>query len=310
MDSIVQTKNLFKKFQQITAVNDLTLSIPKGKITTLLGANGSGKTTFMRILACLVKPTSGSIIFDGEQMTHKNKEIIQRSIGYMSQRFYLYDELTVLENLSFIANIRRVPDSRKRIEELIEKFELSKYLNVLALNLSGGWRQKLSLAGSIISYPKLLILDEPTAGVDVLARQMFWNELALLNQSGISIIMSTHYMDEIDRSDYVCYFTSGKLLSKGEPKELVRQLSIKSWHVLVPSPNRFLGELRRKFPQLSFDWINDIIHVRSQNISPRDEKQLVEFIAKAGGSIVEAISSIHDAFIILGRKNENYTGEN
>jgi len=221
MDYVISCKNLTKRFGSLIAVNNISMDIPKGSIYGFLGPNGSGKSTTIRMLCGLITPTSGegevlgySIITDAEKIKHK--------IGYMSQKFSLYEELTVLENLDFYAGIYGVPKKEAEIRkaELIKMAGLDGREKQRAGNLSGGWKQRLALACALLHQPELLILDEPTAGVDPISRRIFWDIIHGLTEKGITVLVSTHYMDEAETCDYIGFIYQGNLLANDTPANL------------------------------------------------------------------------------------------
>ncbi|SHJ64455.1 ABC-2 type transport system ATP-binding protein [Caminicella sporogenes DSM 14501] len=224
IDYVVDVKNLRKVFNNYVAVDDISLKISKGKIFGLLGPNGAGKSTTIRMLCGVLTPTCGEGKVLGYDL-YKEGEKIKQNIGYMSQKFSLYEDLTVLENLKFYSNIYSLSKNtiKRRIEELIEMAGLKGKEKTITKNLSGGWKQRLALGCALLHKPKLLILDEPTAGVDPVSRRIFWNMIYELANQGITILVTTHYMDEAESCDEIAFVFSGKILTKGTPKELIRR---------------------------------------------------------------------------------------
>lgn len=224
MDYAICAQNLTKKFGNFTAVDNINFSIPQGKIFGFLGPNGSGKSTTIRMLCGVLHPTSGNAFIMGKDVT-KETEAVRQSIGYMSQRFSLYEDLTVEENLNFYAGVyglsRKISETRKI--ELIAMANLTGKEKSLAGTLSGGWKQKLALGCALIHKPKLLILDEPTAGVDPVTRRVFWDIIHELARQGITILVTTHYMDEASSCDTVGFIMDGKLINITSPQKLIEQ---------------------------------------------------------------------------------------
>ncbi|RKD31236.1 ABC transporter ATP-binding protein [Thermohalobacter berrensis] len=216
------TENLTKKFDDFTAVDGINLKIRKGQIYGLLGPNGAGKSTTIRMICGVLTPTKGKGEVLGLDL-YSQAEDIRQNIGYMSQRFSLYEDLTVLENLSFYASIYSLTrgEKKERIAELIKMAGLEGKEKRLAGQLSGGWKQRLALGCALIHKPKLLILDEPTAGVDPVSRRIFWELIYQLANQGITILVTTHYMDEAESCDEVSFIFKGKILAKGTPEELI-----------------------------------------------------------------------------------------
>jgi len=229
MDYAIRVENLTKRFGTFTAVDNISFSIPKGTIFGFLGPNGSGKSTTIRMLCGVLHPTSGSALIMGKDVT-KETEAVRQGLGYMSQRFSLYEDLTVEENLNFYAGVygltKKVTDIRKK--DLISMANLTGKEKSLAGTLSGGWKQRLALGCALIHKPKLLILDEPTAGVDPVSRRVFWEIIHELARQGITILVTTHYMDEAESCDTVGFILDGKLINIASPQELIEQEGAKN----------------------------------------------------------------------------------
>ncbi|ADG07385.1 ABC transporter ATP-binding protein [Kyrpidia tusciae] len=223
-DPAITCTDLTKQFGSRTAVDRVSLTIPRGAIYGFLGPNGSGKSTTIRMLCGVLTPTSGTGRVLGYDIVRDAEEIKAR-IGYMSQRFSLYEELTVMENLDFYARIYGLsgPRVRERKEELIALAGLTGREKQRAGSLSGGWKQRLALSCALLHEPELLILDEPTAGVDPVSRRVFWNLIHDLAKTGVTVLVSTHYMDEAETCDRIGFIFFGKLLVDGTPEELKRQ---------------------------------------------------------------------------------------
>ncbi|SHK28751.1 ABC transporter ATP-binding protein [Tepidibacter formicigenes] len=225
----VYIKELSKSFKKFIAVDKINLKIPKGKIYGLLGPNGSGKSTTIRMLCGVLTPSEGEGSVLGFDIC-KESEKIKQNIGYMSQKFSLYEDLTVYENLDFYSSIYSLPNhlKKERINELINMAGLQGKEKVITKNLSGGWKQRLALGCSLIHKPSLLILDEPTSAVDPVSRRIFWELIHNLAKQGITIIVTTHYMDEAESCDEIAFMFSGKILAKGTPKELIKNRKCKN----------------------------------------------------------------------------------
>jgi len=226
MDKLMQAivlRDVTKTFKGFKAVDSLNLEVKVGEIFGLLGPNGAGKTTTIRMICGLMEPTRGEIRVFGYQMPKERFKAI-RIMGYMAQRFSLYEDLTVIENLNFYGALYGLSreERESRIKELLEFLELSHVANRLAGKLSGGMKQRLALAAALIHKPKLLILDEPTAGVDPPIRRAFWRYLRELNKEGVTILVTTHYMDEAENCDRLGLMSRGRLLAVGSPRELKR----------------------------------------------------------------------------------------
>lgn len=223
MTASIITRALHKRFGDLVAVESLDLTVGRGEVFGLLGPNGSGKTTTIRMLTGLLPPTSGEITVVGIDAV-KDPEAVRRRIGYMSQRFGLYDDLTVQENFRFYAGVYglRGPDRDARERELFARLGLESRRRQLVGTLSGGWKQKLSLACATSHRPDLVFLDEPTAGVDPAARQQFWVIIRELAHEGMTILVTTHYMDEAARCDRLAFLSRGHLIGLGTPEEVTK----------------------------------------------------------------------------------------
>ncbi len=227
---IIDVEGLNKRFGDKLVVDNLNMQVRAGEIYGFLGPNGSGKTTSIRMMCGLLTPDSGSGHTLGYDIVSQASEI-KRHVGYMTQRFGLYDDLSLRENLDFIARIYGMPDRRQRVQQALERLGLQGRQNQLAGTLSGGWKQRLALAACMLHNPRLLLLDEPTAGVDPKARRDFWDEIHQLAAEGMTVLVSTHYMDEAERCHRLGYIAYGKLLANGTPQELIRQSQFSTWLV-------------------------------------------------------------------------------
>jgi ABC-2 type transport system ATP-binding protein len=237
---VIDVQNLTKSFSGKTVVNKLSLQIEPGEIYGFLGPNGSGKTTFIRLLCGLLRPDSGNGVclgFDILKEAYKIKPLV----GYMAQHFSLYEDLSVRENLTFMARVYEVKNISSVVDDTIDRMGLARFTNQLAGTLSGGWKQRLALSACLLHQPKLLLLDEPTAGVDPKARRDFWDDIYTLAAEGITSLISTHYMDEAERCHRLAYLAYGKLMVSGTAEEVVASSGLKTWaltgknvHLLTP----------------------------------------------------------------------------
>jgi ABC-2 type transport system ATP-binding protein len=220
MEFAIDVRGLNKSFGGRRVVRDLSLKVPRGQIFGFLGPNGSGKTTSIRLICGLLTADSGSGTCLGYDVMKQSAEI-KREVGYMTQRFSLWEDLTIRENLDFVARMYGMDGRREAVTQAIERLGLTARQDQLAGALSGGWKQRLALASCLLHHPQLLLLDEPTAGVDPKARRDFWDELRALAAQGITVLVSTHYMDEAQRCDQLAYIAYGKLLAVGTAAELI-----------------------------------------------------------------------------------------
>ncbi|RLE55634.1 MAG: ABC transporter ATP-binding protein [Thermoprotei archaeon] len=221
----IETIELTKVFGNFKAVDNVNLRVSRGVIFGLLGPNGAGKTTTLRMICGLLEPTRGEIYVLGHDVRRERKRVL-RFIGYMPQRFSLYEDLTVYENLKFFASLYgiRGREAELRIRELLERFQLREYRNRLAGKLSGGTKQRLALAVALVHNPEILILDEPTAGVDPPLRRTFWRYFRELNREGVTILVTTHYMDEAEYCDKLALMFRGRIVAEGSPSEIKREV--------------------------------------------------------------------------------------
>ena len=225
MEYAIEIENLTKIFDKFTAVNNVGFKVKKGDVFGFLGPNGSGKTTVIRMIMGLISPTSGTGKVLGYDITTDNEKI-RSHIGYMSQKFSLYDDLTVDENLDFYAGVYCVPKGKidKKKKEILEMADLIGKENMITSNLSGGWKQRLALGCSIIHEPEILLLDEPTGGVDPIARRQFWDVIYDLSKKGVTVLVTTHYMDEAEHCNSIGFLYYGNILSLDTPNAMKEKI--------------------------------------------------------------------------------------
>jgi len=226
----IDVRGLNKHFGDKRVVSDLSLQVKRGEIFGFLGPNGSGKTTSIRMMCGLLTPDSGSGTCLGYDIRRESSQI-KRRVGYMTQRFSFWEDLSIRENLDFIARVYEMRSRREAVERAIEDLGLGPRATQLAGALSGGWKQRLALAACMLHQPELLLLDEPTAGVDPSARREFWEELHALAARGISVLVSTHYMDEAERCHKLAYIAFGKLMAQGTAEEIIAGEGLITWAI-------------------------------------------------------------------------------
>jgi ABC-2 type transport system ATP-binding protein len=226
----IDVHDLNKSFGKKRVVNDVSMRVGRGEIFGFLGPNGSGKTTTIRLMCGLLTPDSGSGTCLGFDIRKQQGEI-KRRVGYMTQRFSFWEDLSIRENLDFIARLYEMPRRREAVEEALVGLGLASRSTQLAGSLSGGWKQRLALAACMLHQPELLLLDEPTAGVDPKARRDFWDELHQLAARGVSVLVSTHYMDEAQRCHKLAYIAYGRLMAQGTAAEIIADQKLTTWTV-------------------------------------------------------------------------------
>ena len=237
----IDVEGLTKRFGDKTVVDDFSMQVPRGAIYGFLGPNGSGKTTTIRMICGLLTPDAGRGIVLGHDIATES-DLIKRQVGYMTQKFSLYEDLSIEENLDFVARMYQMPGRRRRVAGVLENLGLTTRRRQLAGTLSGGWKQRLALAACILHEPELLLLDEPTAGVDPKARREFWDEIHRLAAQGLTVLVSTHYMDEAERCHEIAYIAYGKLIARGTVAEVIGRSGLATWSV----KGEGLGELAEK----------------------------------------------------------------
>jgi ABC-type multidrug transport system ATPase subunit len=305
----IELNALTKRFGNFTAVDSLSFSVSKGTIFGFLGPNGSGKSTCIRMLCGLLQPTSGSATVNGYDIV-KESESVKRSIGYMSQAFSLYRDLTVEENLNFFGGIYGLKGEhlRKRKREMIELVGIGDYLNRQSGLLSGGWKQRLALASALIHEPDLVFLDEPTAGIDPVARRELWDLLFDLAGAGKTLFVTTHYMDEAERCNEIAYIYLSKLMVQGSPNELKELKEVTPEHtrrvaVATLHPPQALMTLKRQKFALDATLVEAEIHL--QMPSDTDEREVLAALEKGGipdATLREIEPSLEDVFVALTRR--------
>jgi ABC-2 type transport system ATP-binding protein len=244
MTVAIDVQGLDKSFGGRRVVRDFAIQVEQGRITGFLGPNGSGKTTTLRMLCGLLTPDGGSGTALGFDIISESWEIKRRT-GYMTQRFSLYEDLTVEENLQFSARIRGLDRRRERVDSALADLGLAERRKQLAGTLSGGWKQRLALAVATLHEPELLLLDEPTAGVDPQARRDFWDEIHVLAARGLTVLVSTHYMDEAERCHDIAYIAYGELLARGTADEVIAGAKLSTWRGEGPGVDRLSNELMK-----------------------------------------------------------------
>ena len=239
----IDVHGLRKSFGGRVVVDNFAIRVERGQIFGFLGPNGSGKTTTIRMLCGLLTPDAGEGRCLGFDL-RTQAALIKREVGYMTQRFSLYEDLSIQENLDFVARVYAMPDRVRAVDAALERLGLAQRRDQLAGALSGGWKQRLALAACLLHNPQLLLLDEPTAGVDPKARRDFWDQIHTLASEGLTVLASTHYMDEAERCHQLAYIAYGHLLAQGTAEEIVRASGLDTWAVSGPELNGVAERLR------------------------------------------------------------------
>jgi ABC-2 type transport system ATP-binding protein len=239
----IDVRGMTKRFGDRTVVDHIDLQVRRGEIYGFLGPNGSGKTTFIRMLCGLLRADAGSGTCLGYDVITES-DAIKRHVGYMTQRFSFYEDLSVWENLDFVARMYALPQRREEVRQSIGRLGFAGREGQLAGHLSGGWKQRLALAACLIHRPLLLLLDEPTAGVDPKARRDFWDQIHQLAGQGLTVLIATHYMDEAERCHRLAYIFNGKLLVRGTVTEVIEHAHLTTWAVSGPNLSALAERLR------------------------------------------------------------------
>ncbi|MFM0440050.1 ABC transporter ATP-binding protein [Paraburkholderia strydomiana] len=294
---VIDVHELNKHFGDKHVVNNVSLRVARGQIFGFLGPNGSGKTTCIRLMCGLLTPDSGTGTCLGYDIRRDSAQI-KRNVGYMTQRFSYWEDLTIRENLDFVARIYQMRNRRETVDKSLEALGLQSRANQMTGSLSGGWKQRLALAACMLHEPRLLLLDEPTAGVDPTARRDFWEELHRLAARGISVLVSTHYMDEAERCHKLAYIAYGKLLAQGTSKEVIESQDLATWSIQGEQLSE-LSEKLRATPGVD----QTVVFGAALHASGRDHAALERAIrqATAGTTLrMEPIETgLEDVFIYL-----------
>lgn len=302
-DTAIEVEGLTKCFGDLKAVDDFSMKVPKGSIYGFLGPNGSGKTTTIRLMVGLLKADSGGGTALGYDIGRQARQIKQR-IGYMTQHFSLYTDLTVRENLDFVSRLHALEKRKQVVDDALAEYNLEPREDQLAGTLSGGWKQRLALAAAQLHSPQLLLLDEPTAGVDPKARRDFWDRIRSLTRKGVTVLVSTHYMDEAVQCDYIAFISRGKKLIDAPSGEVPARVGLYTRRIEGPD----LGELRDELEQR--DGIEQIARFGSAlHVSGTDEDELekaLESWRRDDDYTVERVKSgLEEAFIwLMAEKQE------
>ena len=301
----VEVSGLVKRFGDKTVVDHVSMTIREGEIVGFLGPNGSGKTTTIRLMCGLLTPDEGEgQVLGFDLITDALK--IKREVGYMTQKFSFYEDLTIAENLEFVARLYQLKPVGEHVDRTLEELGLSSRRRQLAGTLSGGWKQRLALAACIMHRPKLLLLDEPTAGVDPKARRDFWDEIHRLAAGGLTVLVSTHYMDEAERCHRISYIAYGRMLATGTVDEVVRDAGLTTFVVRGPDVHRLAQEISSLAGVEQAAPFGTTLHVVGSDAA-KLETSLSEFTKERDGiSFERGETSLEDVFIqFMGGARDN-----
>jgi len=301
LDLVIDVKGLTKRFGGRTVVDAVNLSVARGRICGFLGPNGSGKTTTLRMICGLLIPDAGEGTVLGQDLRAKRSAIKAR-VGYMTQKFGLFSDLTIAENLEFFARVHGLPRRQERVAEALEKLGLATRSDQLAGKLSGGWKQRLALAACVLHDPEILLLDEPTAGVDPQARREFWDQIHGLAAGGMTVLVSTHYMDEAERCHEIAYIAYGRMLARGSIAEVVQGSGLKALQGEGPGADRLAAAIEARPGVAMAAPFGTALHVCGPDMAA-----LHEAVAPWADTITfrEAVPSLEDVFIHLMRGAED-----
>lgn len=301
MDAVIDVRGLTKRYGDRTVVDHVDMRVERGRIYGFLGPNGSGKTTTIRMLCGLLTPDEGSGTCLGFDIRKESRKI-KRHVGYMTQKFGLYEDLSTEENLTFIARVYEVPDAARTVQATLERFGLDSRRTQLAGALSGGWKQRLALAACLLHEPRLLLLDEPTAGVDPKARREFWDHLHELAAAGMTVLVSTHYMDEAERCHRLAYIAYGRLLAQGTAEELIAHAGLVTRSLGGPGLAEAARTLRAH-PGINVASFGMALHVSAASAAELDAA-LAPLRAR-GLRITPVDTSLEDVFIALMQQSQD-----
>jgi ABC-2 type transport system ATP-binding protein len=295
-DLAIDVAGITKRFGDKTVVNAIDLRVRRGEIYGFLGPNGSGKTTFIRMLCGLLTPDAGTGTCLGYDVLTQQADI-KRHVGYMTQRFSYYEDLSIRENLDFIARVYDVPNRPAAVQHSLERLGLQNRSAQLAGQLSGGWKQRLALAACLIHSPQLLLLDEPTAGVDPKARREFWDEIHRLASEGLTVLITTHYMDEAERCHRLAYLAYGKLLTRGTLDEVLASARLTTWVVTGPDLPAVAEALRSRPGVEQVVAFGTTLHVSGRD--PARLEAAIEAMRDPHHEWTKVRASLEDVFISL-----------
>ncbi len=301
----IDVNGLEKRYGERVVVRDFSIQLPRGRIFGFLGPNGSGKTTTIRMLCGLLTPDGGHGTCLGFDI-RTEAAAIKRQVGYMTQRFSLYEDLSIRENLDFVARVYGLGDRRNRVAAALGELGLSQRRDQLAGTLSGGWKQRLALAACVLHQPRLLLLDEPTAGVDPKARRDFWDHIHHLARGGMTVLVSTHYMDEAERCHEICYLAYGRLMVRGTVPSVIKDSGLVTWQVDGDGADRLAHDLEGRPGIAMAAPFGNALHVSGTDAGAL-EQAIAPWRQRPGLIWSRTEPSLEDVFIhLMGRAEDNF----
>ena len=307
-EPVIDVRGLTKNFGEKRVVDHFDIKVPRGAIYGFLGPNGSGKTTTIRMLCGLLTPDEGEGTCLGFDV-RKQADRIKEEVGYMTQKFSYYEDLSIRENLDFVARMYRLDRRKERVDEALRDLGLADRQKQLAGSLSGGWKQRLALAACLLHNPQLLLLDEPTAGVDPKARRDFWDEIRRLSAKGVTVLVSTHYMDEAIQCDFITYIAYGKKLIDGRSADIPKMVGLETWRVEGPDLGALAERLEKEPGVAQVARFGTVLHVSGTDKAVLDA--MVERLkAEDTHRWSLQVAGLEEAFIyLMAGARDNFAGE-
>jgi ABC-2 type transport system ATP-binding protein len=306
-DLAIDVRGLTKKFGNRTAVNNVGIQMPRGQVWGFLGPNGSGKTTTIRMLCGLLRADAGEGTCLGYDILKQSREI-KREVGYMTQKFSYWEDLSIRENLEFVANLYGLKKRKQVVDKTLEDLGLASRQKQLAGTLSGGWKQRLALAACTLHNPQMLMLDEPTAGVDPQARRDFWDQIHRLSAQGLTVLVSTHYMDEAERCDQIVYIAYGNLMAQGRVEDIIAQSGLYTFIAEGSGVRELMERLRGKDGAEHVAYFGNVLHVSGSDLE-KLRRLVAGEGAQRGVTWRQEPPNLEDVFIhLMGKSVDNSVG--
>src|SRR6201996_2275126 len=303
----IDVRGLTKRFGTKIAVDHVDIAVPQGEVWGFLGPTGSGKTTTIRMLCGVLHADAGEGTCLGFDL-RTQPEAIKREVGYMTQKFSFWEDLSIRENLEFVARLYELPNRKAKVDKTLERLGLTHRQKQLAGELSGGWKQRMALAACMLHNPKLLLLDEPTAGVDPKARRDFWEEIHALSEEGLTVLVSTHYMDEAERCDRIVYILNGKLIARGTVPEVIAKSGLITFVLEGANVRRLMQQIQSK-PGVEYaGFFGAALHASGRDRAAL-EKAVAPYRGRDGLTVTEVRPNLEDVFIQLQEQTQEQTRE-